>query len=72
MAKKTKKQPTKQAAKQPPKRRLSDEERERNIAMELDPDDDRPLAQKVGEHIAFLKFMGRPVPEEYPRILEML
>jgi hypothetical protein len=54
------------------KKRLSDHERAQNIAMELDPDDDRPLAQKVGEHIAFLKFMGRPVPEEYPRILEDL
>jgi hypothetical protein len=62
----------KNKTKAPKKKRLSEEERAHNIEMELDPDDDRPLAQKVGEHIAFLRFMGRPVPDKYPKILELL
>jgi hypothetical protein len=62
----------KKIPKKPAKKRLSQHEREQNIAMELDPDDDRPLAQKLGEHIAFLRFLGRPVPEEYPALLEHL
>ena len=59
----------------PERRRLTDEERKKNLEMGLDEWDDRDLDEKLAEEMAYRAFMakmGKPVgevPKEYPRIL---